>query len=553
MNELLKENRVKKRASLFFTIICLSAVFAHDASAEVRLPAIISDNMVLQQGMKLPIWGWANPGETVTVTIGSQKKHANADAKGQWRVVLDSFVSCGTHTMTVSGDNTLTVRNILVGEVWVCSGQSNMDFSLNGVRNAKEEMAEANDPEIRLFQVEHKVAKTLLSDCQGRWEICTPASVAHFSAVGYLFGRDLHIARNMPVGLIQTSYGGSTIEAWMRREVLEADSANKPLLEYWQNLLFRWAATEQQAAYEKTLAQWTSQAEEAKKYGKQAPPRPAQPSESVHQPCVLYNAMVAPLLQYGIKGVVWYQGEANTSGLRNFSDWYKDKSSTDVAHADRYQDLLTVLIDNWRKDWGEGDFTFLIVQLPNCGQPAQAKTPRDSNWGRLREAQLRTALSVPKTGIVFTVDTDFPPGDPDTGHPRHKQHVGQRLVLAARAIAYGEKIECFGPIYDSMRIEGSKIRLKFKHADSGLVAKGGTLKWFTVASQDQKFFWADAIIDGETVVVSSASILEPVAVRYAWDIDPTGCNLYGKNGLPASPFRTDQWPLTDKDVEAGNF
>ena len=535
-------------------LVCLLGVGLSNAPADMRLPAIIGDNMVLQQGMKLPIWGWADPGETVTVMVDGQKKQAEADTSGRWMVRLDPIKAGGPLQMTVSGKNTTTLQNILVGEVWVCSGQSNMQFSLCGVNHAEVEIRAADYPKIRLFQEERAVSHVPLSDGKGRWEACNPDTVYTFSAVAYFFGRDLHKARNIPIGLIHASYGGSVIEAWIRREVLESDSANKPLLDYWKRLLAKWDTEPYRVRHERNLAEWEELTEKAKQEGKAPPARPSLPGESVHQPHVLYHAMLAPLIPFGIKGVIWYQGEANTSGMRNFSDWYTEKDSPDVAHADRYQAMLKALIENWRKDWGQGDFPFLIVQLPNCGQPKPAENPRDSNWGRLREAQLHTALTVPQTAIAVTVDTEFEPGDPDTGHPKHKQHVGERLALAARVVAYHEKIPYRGPIYQSMKIEGDRIRLKFKHVNGELVAKGETLKWFTIAGADRKFVWADAVIDGETVLVSSPLISKPAAVRYAWDIDPSGCNLYNNVGLPASPFRTDEWPLADKEkTERGNF
>jgi sialate O-acetylesterase len=457
--------------------MCGAVLLAATAGlADVKLPAVISDHMVLQQGMKVPIWGWAETGERVRVTLANQDVEAVADIAGRWQVNLKPLEAGGPLRMTVTGDNILVVEDILVGEVWVASGQSNMQMNVGGCINAAKEIEAANYPKIRLFTVPNVTALAPQRDIRGSWSACTPRTVAGFSAVAYFFGRDIHKDLDVPVGLIHTSWGGTVCEAWMSQKALQADPDFKPILDRME------------------------------KMGGGDPNRPT----------ALYNAMIHPLIPFAMRGIIWYQGESN------------------ARRAQQYRKLFPALIADWRKDWGEGDFPFLFVQLANF--MAAKPEPTESAWAELRQAQSMT-LSVPKTAQAVTIDI----GDAKDIHPKNKQDVGRRLALAAEAVAYGKKVVHSGPVYDSMKIDGSKAVLKFTHCGGGLAAKGDKLTGFAIAGEDRKFVWADARIDGDSVIVSSEKVPAPVAVRYAWADNPQ-CNLYNKEGLPASPFRTDDWP-----------
>ncbi|UCG50134.1 MAG: hypothetical protein JSU94_10160 [Phycisphaerales bacterium] len=498
--------------------IALLLVSAGGAFADVRLPAVIGDNMVLQGGGKAPIWGWAEPKELVTVRIGAGAKArtVRAGEDGRWMLKIDVPDAGGPYEMTIRGKNTITVRNILVGEVWVCSGQSNMQWPVQRAANSAQEIAAADYPKIRLFTVQRKVADSPQSDCTGQWAECSSATAGGFSAVAYFFGRELHKELDVPVGLIHTSWGGTPAESWTRREVLEGEEDFAPILERHDEMIARYPEAKRQ--YERRLEQWKQAAKKARAEGKKAPGRPRTPSGpgSSRTPGGLYNAMIAPLIPYSIKGAIWYQGEAN------------------AGRAYQYRKLFGAMIRNWRQDWGQGDFAFLFVQLANY--MAVAPEPGESAWAELREAQ-SMALGLANTGMAVIIDI----GEANNIHPKNKQDVGRRLALWALAGSYGKDVVYSGPIYKSMEVRSGEVVLHFDHAGGGLVGRGGALKGFAVAGEDRKFVWADARIEGETVVVRSEKVGRPVAVRYAWANNPV-CNLYNREGLPASPFRTDDWP-----------
>lgn len=492
---------VRSHRLLLIVVVLLAAVAPVQAS--IILPGLFTDHMVLQRDIALPVWGSAQPGEIVTVTIGDRKASAQADENGRWRVRLDPLPAGGPLEMTIKGSNTITLKDVLVGEVWVCSGQSNMGWTVNRSANATEEIAAAGNPKIRLFDVPRRMAIEPQTFLGGQWEVCSPETAGTFSAVGYFFGRELQKAIDVPVGLINSSWGGTPAESWTPRHALEADPDYKPIFERWEQLKARWQAESQPASSPTTRPQ-------------------LDPRTSPQRPMVLYNGMIQPLVPYAIRGAIWYQGESN------------------AARAYQYRKLFPTMIRSWREAWGQDDFPFLFVQLANF--KAGQKAPYSSAWAELREAQTMT-LSLPKTGMAVTIDI----GDPKDIHPINKQDVGKRLALAARAIVHGEKIPYSGPIYEAMAVEGGKIRLRYKHTDGGLVAKNGALKGFGIAGADQKFVDAEAAVDGDSIVVSSEKVASPVAVRYAWG-DAPECNLYNGAGLPASPFRTDDWPgLTAKE------
>jgi len=460
------------------------------------LSSVFTSNMVLQRDMKDPIWGWTDPGKGVTITIGGKTVRVKADGHGRWEAKIGPFRAGGPYQMKVSGRQTVDLTNILVGDVWICSGQSNMEMGIGNVNNAKDEIAAANFPTLRLYTVQKTVASSPLdslgrNDGQlfGQWSVCDPRTVATggwngFSAVGYFFGRELNQQLHIPIGLIHTSWGGTIAEAWT------SEPALRPLKDFDGALDQIDKVNQGQATLDK-----------------------GNPNVST----VLYNGMIAPLIPYGIKGAIWYQGESN------------------AGRAYQYRRLLPTMIGDWRTHWGEGDFPFYIVQLANW--QALQKQPGDDAWAELREAQSLTAKTAPHTGIAVIIDI----GDAADIHPKDKQDVGKRLALNALAKDYGKRVAYSGPIYRSMRKHGREISVRFEHVDRGLVAKGDKPEGFAIAGADRKWVWADAKIAGGTVVVSSPQVSNPVAVRYAWAINPI-CNLYNTAGLPASPFRTDDWP-----------
>jgi len=512
--------------SLLTYVVCGIIVFLSAAAvADIRLPAIIGDNMVLQHDKEASIWGWADPGEEVGVSVSwhRMKWAVTADGEGRWHFRMAAPEVGGPYQITLTGKNTITLKNILVGEVWVASGQSNMQMSVRSSANAENEIAGADYPRIRLFSVERKVADAPQEDCAGRWVECSPETVPGFSAVAYFFGRELHKRLDVPVGLIHTSWGGTPAEAWTSRPMLEDNPDFQPILKRYDDAVANYPQAMKQ--YEEKLKQWKEKSAQARKDGKNPPRRPRTPfgPDHPHSPAGLYNAMIAPLIPYAIQGAIWYQGESN------------------AGRAYQYRELFPTMIQCWRQNWGQGDFPFLFVQLANF--MAQKPEPADSAWAELREAQLMT-LRLPETGMAVIIDI----GEANDIHPKNKQDVGKRLALWALANTYGKKIVYSGPLYKSMERKGKNIVLHFDHVDGGLVAKGGELKGFAIAGKDRKFVWADAKIEGDTVVVSSAEVSRPAAVRYAWADNPV-CNLYNEAGLPASPFRTDAWPGVTADAQ----
>lgn len=510
-------------------ILFLSCSF-NLALADVKLPAVLSDHMVLQQKSKVKIWGWADSGEKVRVKADWQMLgiSTKADADGKWMVKIKTPKAGGPYQIDITGKNAIQLKNVLVGEVWVCSGQSNMQMPVTytskwnkGVINYVEEIAAANYPQIRLFTVPPLGTSSLKEDVNGNWSQCSPESIPTFSAVAYFFGRHLHKELDVPIGLIHSAFGGTPAESWTSIETLEAGFGD--LLERHKK-----DYPIERENYKKSLKKWEEDKANALAKGEADPPKPGKPGafSDSWQPSWLYNAMISPLINYGIKGVIWYQGESNG------------------GRAYQYRTLFPEMIQDWRHHWGQGDFPFYFVQISSFSEPTE--NPVEDAWAELREAQLMTLDAVEHTGMAVSIDI----GEAKDIHPSKKKEVGDRLARWAMAKTYGHKeIKYSGPNYRSMKVEGNRIRLFFDHIDGGLVAKDGSLKQFAIAGQDRKFVWAKAKIDGKTIVVQSNQIREPVAVRYAWAFNPEGCNLYNEAGLPASPFRTDQWP----GITKGNF
>lgn len=629
----------------------------------IKLASVFTDNMVLQQKKKIPIWGKAEEGEKITVEFNGQK--ATTQTKNQkWMVHLKPMNAGGPYTLRVyGGKDTVELKNVLIGEVWVASGQSNMEWPLSGAMNADQEIASAHYPQIRFFTVARATAPYPVDSVQGQWVECTPENAPSFSAVAYFFARELHLSEKCPIGIIHTSWGGTPAESWVDEASLKANPKLAYLLEplevfrkdphqtrqemakkmaewqtFWDNVFSKNLGKEQGWALpEYSLAEWTlvqvpqegsilgkidgvvwyrrdveipeswagkdlvlklgpiddydqtyfngteighifrdtpnwwttprnytipkelvkpgrntiavrildnwlgggftSDSAGLKIFPKDAPeqalslsgkwysrtefvfdpalhpPRPEQSDES-HTACVLYNAMIAPLIPYAIRGAIWYQGESNTS------------------RAEEYQVLFPTLISSWRKNWKQGDFPFYFVQLANY--MARAEFPTESEWAELREAQFLT-LKVKNTGMAVAIDI----GDATDIHPKNKQDVGKRLALWAEAKIFNRKVECSGPLYKSVQFKNGKAIVSFDHVDGGLEIKGGNeLKGFAIAGKDGKFVWANAKIEKDKVIVWSPEVAEPIAVRYGWADNPL-VNLYNKAGLPASPFRTD--------------
>ena len=496
----------------------LALGLVHTAGAAVRLPSVFSDHAVLQQGVPVPVWGWAAPGEEVTVTFAGQTRTAKAGADGAWRVTLDALKPGPALTLTVKGQNTLAVQDVLVGEVWLGSGQSNMAMTVNRCNDFEKEQAAANLPDIRMFTVERAVGTEPKAECKGQWVVCASNTVGFFSATAYFMGRELRQKLGVPVGLINTSWGGTPVEAWTSAEALAAVPAFKAVTEPWVARAARpYDEAKVMAGYERQVAAWKEKAKAAKAAGQKvpnAPVRPVAPRLNSHYPSNLYNAMIAPLIPYAIKGAVWYQGESNANDLT----------------AALYGLQLAAKIQDWRRRWGY-EFPYAWVQLPNY-------RASDRNWPLVREGMLH-ALKVPKTGMAITMDI----GDPDDIHPKNKQDVGRRLALWALGAVYGQKVASVsGPLPAGHAVKGGEVVCSFTHADGGLIAKGGGLKGFVIAGADQKWLPANAKIAGDTVAVSHPDVKEPVAVRYAWAANPE-CNLFNGAGLPASPFRTDTFDL----------
>ncbi len=638
------------------TLILLSFFLVcnfYSAYATVRLPHIINNNMVLQRNVKIPIWGWANKGEKIKIAFAGKKYSTVGNENGKWLLYMDPMSEGGPYELSIVATNKIVLKNILIGEVWVCSGQSNMEWPVSSVNHAEEEIATANFPNIRLYSVPKKISALPKEDTEsGEWQICSPASIPGFSAVGYFFGRNLHLNLNVPIGLINSSWGGTILETWasmeavsaipdfqealsdLRKADLSAMEVNleKQMIDWnkkiesndfgrtnkwedndlddtgWKSMKlpqtwetdglnmdgvvwFRKEITldsaevkggisinlgpiddsdqsycngkkigETENLYSKKRV-YRADAEVLKtgrnviavrvidtgggggiwgdsadlnyvsvkgktslagswKYAIGIDPGP-NPNSQVGPnayPTLLFNGMIKPLIPYAIQGAIWYQGESNAS------------------RATQYQIIFPMLINDWRKQWENPDLSFLFVQLANY-MPAKSE-PGNSEWAELRDAQLKT-LSVNKTGMAVIIDR----GEASDIHPRNKQDVGYRLSLAARKVTYNQDLVYSGPSYESYSIDGNKIILKFRNIGSGLVAneKYGYLKGFSIAGEDKKFVWAKALIDGDKVIVWSDDVSNPLSVRYAWADNPDDANFYNKEGLPASPFRTDDW------------
>lgn len=505
---------------LLYLIILLGFItcIGISAKAKLRLPSLFSHNMILQRDMEVPVWGWANPGKKVELILNSHKKETISDANGKWKIILNKMSADENLEMIISSEkDTIVLKNISIGEVWICSGQSNMEFQLGKSLNGENEVKNASNPLIKLFTVTHKSSNEELEDCEGVWKICTPENVKNFSAVAYYFAKNIGKEINIPIGIIQATWGGSPIEAWISKKTLESDNAFNPVFERWEKYVkeFPTILNEFNQNRDLLLSKWKEDSAKSVSLGFAPPRKPSAPIEPLgrNTPSGLYNGMIFPLAPYGIRGVIWYQGESN------------------VERYNEYAKLFPALIKDWRKTWDIGDFPFYYVQLPNFSRKPE---PSGSGWPELREVQRKT-LSIANTGMAVTIDI----GDSMDLHPRNKSDVGYRLAIIALANVYGKNnIICSGPLYKSFELYENKVVLYFDFSVGLTTKDGDKLKGFQISSDNIIFFDANAVIENDHVLVWSEKIDKPSAVRYAWGDNPKG-NLFNQSGLPASPFLTE--------------
>jgi len=487
---------MRKTAVLFLLAF---VAFTGRAWGDVRLPGIISDHMLLQRDVPARIFGKASPGEAVSVAFRGQTVKTVADPLGRWEVWLQPLTPGPAAEMTITGVNTITVADVLVGDVWVGSGQSNMQWAVRQADNADAEIASAKFPQIRLFYVPRKPSPVPVEDVEARWVVCSPESIAEFSAVLYFFGRQMHQDLKVPMGLIHSSWGGTPIASWISGPSLVGNPRLEPFLTYWQNLILQYPVNA--SRYDQNVQKWEAAGSQG--------PRPAAPlgPGHAHEPTTLYNGMIAPLVKYTIKGALWYQGETEAGR----------------AQGQVYGDALMTLVQDWRRAFAVGDFPFYWVQLANYGNAA-----KNGHWMRVQEGQVK-ATSLRNTGVAVITDI----GNPTNIHPTNKQDVGRRLALLAENTGAS-------PLYRQFTREGDAFRIWFDHAGRTLKTRGdGPVTGFQIAGSDGKYVPATAKIDGATVLVSSPDIPNPQSVRYAWDYDPAA-NLINALGLPVSLFRTDE-------------
>jgi len=491
------------------SLAALVLLCALAAWADITLPAVLAGHMVVQRGMPVHVWGKAAPGEAVSAEFRGATRTAKANDDGLWSLYFPAGEAGGPFELKLQGANTIVLEDVLVGDVWVASGQSNMELPLKSSADPEVEVPAAKFPRIRLFHANNKVADYPLDDIDAKtWTDCTPETAASFSAVAYYFGRHLQEKLSVPIGLIEAAWGGTPADSWISLHGISRDPALMPVFAEWSRITGAYNVWRPRR--QKRLREWNEAVARAKAEGKEAPPYPWEGnSDGEWQPAGLFNSMIAPLTPFPIRGAIWYQGESNAGSER----------------APLYARLFQAMIRDWRRAWGQGDFPFFFVQL------AAFKT--GAMWPEVREAQHQT-LSLTNTGMAVAIDI----GDPVDIHPKNKKEVGRRLALAALAISHGERIEYSGPMFRQATAEGGSIRVSFDHA-AGLAAKNGPPAGFEVAGADRKFVSADAVVEGATILVSNPAVPAPVYVRYGWSDYPP-CNLYNSDGLPASPFRSGE-------------
>jgi sialate O-acetylesterase len=518
------------------------------AFRQLGVPRVFGDNMVLQRGVKIPVWGWALPGGTVTVDFSGQSRSTMVPASGRWMVHLDPMPARSIPgRLTVAAEETtdaLRFENVIVGDVYLSGGQSNMKIGLGASSDGAEEAARADHPNIRFITIEAvESPRALKDDIVGRWERCTPQTAGSFSAVSYFFARRIHAETEVPIGILIASQGVTSAESWISRRELDASAEGRAYASVWEAAQRRFDPEQARIDDERRMADHRQRIAAARAAGDKLhrrnlrPPRPTiEPRLHRGWPSTYYNGMIAPIRPFAIRGAIWYQGEQNAR-RRGFA----------------YRTVLPMVIDQWRLDFRNLTMPFYIVQFP--GWYKERDVPQESSIAEAREAQLLTHRKTPNTGLAVIIDTN----EKGRTHPKNKRLAGERLALWALANEHGKDVVASGPLYESMRTEGNKIILSFDHIGGGLIVGERTglvevvavdqpLKSFAIAGADRKFVWAKARIHEDEVVVWSKQVPEPVAVRYAWADNPSGCNLYNRAGLPASPFRTDDWPAVSQGV-----
>lgn len=500
----------------FLALLCLGA----SLHADVVPAALFTNHAVLQRNKPIPVWGTADAGEKVSVTFAGQTVSTTADAKGKWRVDLAPVPATKSGSqLVIKGNNTITLSDVVVGEVWLASGQSNMAWTVEKTYDTTIDVAaSANFPLIRHISIERTIAHAPANSVKisrGAWQVAGPNTTAGFSAVGYYFAKDIHTVTGVPVGIINSSWGGTPVESWTSPNALSSNPDFAPVAQRWERVVANYPKAVEN--YNVDLAEWRKERNDANARGvaftKPEPRRPSPPDKNPHKPSVLYNGMIHPLLPYALRGAIWYQGESN------------------AGRASEYRALFSAMISDWRARFGQGDFSFYWVQLANY----KAKIPDGIEWAFLREAQTQT-LSLPKTGQAVIIDI----GDVRDIHPRNKKDVGRRLARLALKRDYGVNVVDSGPVFSKAVREGAGFRIRFTNTDGGLIAPLNELGGFELAGEDKVFKPASAEIEKNTVVVTSPDVAAPVAVRYAWRNAPAA-GLFNLEGLPAVPFRTDTW------------
>lgn len=519
-----------------FKLILSSVVMAAalPAAADVRMPKIFTDNMMLQRDLPVRVWGWADAGEGVSVTLAGKKAATKADDKGEWALELPAMKAGENLELAVTGNNSLTLKNILIGDIWVFSGQSNMEMRLAGCLGAADDIKAADLPMIRRIKFDHVLAAQPQSDAPAspQWQVCSSKTAGGFSAVGFYFAREIQAKTGVPIGILDVNWGGSRIEPWVATEGLAMVDELKPAFAARQEAIKGYRAGLPQDL--EVMEKWIARSRSDLAKGVETSP---QPTISVHPGgstwSGMYNAMIAPIVRFPIKGATWYQGESNGN------------------EGETYYHKMQALIGGWRQQWGQGDFPFYFVQLASFQGVTEDPAGGDG-WAKHRAAQTKS-LTIPNTGMAVIIDT-VPLEQAGDIHPKNKYDVGTRLAYWALGRDYGQKdVMVSGPLLKGMEIESGKVILNFDHRGSGLMvgkkegrdpaveAKGEKLKHFAIAGADKKWFWAEAVVVNNTVVVTCPEVKEPVAVRYAFRMNPDGANLYNREGIPASPFRTDAW------------
>ena len=512
-------------------IFIISLIFSYITYGELKLPSIFSDGMILQRNKEVVIWGKAEPLSKVQLFFNEQMLETKSDKGGDFNIVLNKMKASSTplEMKIISNGKTIFLKNILVGEVWLCSGQSNMQWpvmrNFDHPANYHQIKLSCSNPLIRMFSVKHTFSELPQTDCEGKWNLALPDTIGGFSAVGYFFGKELFDELNVPIGLIHSSWGGTSIEAWSPMSSLEKFPS---VVKNKEQRLKQALTFDEEENNKKNIAaeeDWKIKSQEAKKKGLRPPRRTRwwqhHPVKSQHFPSSLFNAMINPVIPYTIRGAIWYQGENNAKSIES---------------ALLYRDLLENLTSSWRIKWND-NFSFYAVQLVNhmaaVDQPIQ-----DTSWAHIRQSFLDFHKEVDNASIVVGIDT----GDAFDIHPNNKHIIGYRLAQRALVDDYGFDRTAGGPIYKSMEVKGDKIIIQFEDIGAGLVSRyNEPLKWFAIAGDDKNFVKATAVIKGNVIEVFNSQIKNPKAVRYAWANNPEGCNLYNKDGFPASPFKTDDW------------